>query len=118
MTKPKRKTSHPALRAPKRKPGRLIKMSKAEDRAVTSAAKTDPDNPPLGAALLARMRPVAKAAPELVTMARRRGRPKLDNPKQAIKLRLSPDVLTWFRATGRGWQTRIDAALRKVARLS
>ncbi len=95
-----------------------MKMSKAEDRAITAAAKMDPDNPPLDAALLARMRPVAKAAPELAVMARRRGRPKADNPKQAIKLRLSPDVLTWFRATGRGWQTRIDAALRKVAGLS
>jgi uncharacterized protein (DUF4415 family) len=94
-----------------------MKMSKAEDRAVTAAAKTDPDNPPLNAALLARMRPVTEAAPELVTMARRRGRPKADNPKRAIKLRLSPDVLIWFRATGRGWQTRIDTALRKAAGL-
>lgn len=117
MTKPRRETDRRASRSPKRRHGRPMKMSKAEDRAVTAAAKTDPDNPPLNAALLARMRPVTEAAPELVTMARRRGRPKADNPKRAIKLRLSPDVLIWFRATGRGWQTRIDTALRKAAGL-
>lgn len=45
----------------------------------------------------------------------RRGRPPLDNPKQAVKLRLDPDVLERWRASGPGWQTRINAALRKAA---
>ena len=43
----------------------------------------------------------------------KRGRPKAAAPKQAINIRLSPDVLTHFRATGPGWQSRIDAALKK-----
>jgi len=47
----------------------------------------------------------------------RRGRPRIANPKQAIKLRLDADVLAHFRSTGPGWQTRINAALRKVARI-
>jgi uncharacterized protein (DUF4415 family) len=47
----------------------------------------------------------------------RRGRPKLEHPKQAVKLRLDQDVLDHFRSTGRGWQTRINATLaRAVAR--
>jgi uncharacterized protein (DUF4415 family) len=47
----------------------------------------------------------------------RRGRPKLERPKQAVKLRLDQDVLDHFRATGPGWQTRINATLaRAVAR--
>ena len=33
--------------------------------------------------------------------------------KQRITLRLSPEVLAHFGATGKGWQTRIDAALRE-----
>ena len=33
--------------------------------------------------------------------------------KQRITLRLSPEVLAHFRATGKGWQTRMDAALRE-----
>jgi uncharacterized protein (DUF4415 family) len=45
------------------------------------------------------------------------GRPKSAAPKKSVHLRLSPDVLTHFRKTGRGWQTRIDEALRKAAKL-
>ncbi len=47
----------------------------------------------------------------------RRGRPKSDAPKQATSLRLDPDVLDHYRATGPGWQSRINQALRKAARL-
>lgn len=48
---------------------------------------------------------------------RRRGRPPLLNPKQAVKLRLDADVLAAYRKTGRGWQTRINADLRKARKL-
>lgn len=41
----------------------------------------------------------------------RRGRPPAARPKQAVNIRLSADVLERFRATGPGWQTRIDRAL-------
>jgi uncharacterized protein (DUF4415 family) len=44
----------------------------------------------------------------------RRGRPPLDRPKEAVKLRLSPEVLDHFRAGGPGWQTRINATLEKA----
>jgi uncharacterized protein (DUF4415 family) len=33
-------------------------------------------------------------------------------PKEVINIRLSPEVLSAFRATGTGWQTRVDGALR------
>jgi uncharacterized protein (DUF4415 family) len=46
-----------------------------------------------------------------------RGRPKSANPKRAVSLRLDPDVLAHFRSTGRGWQSRINALLRKAAKL-
>jgi uncharacterized protein (DUF4415 family) len=45
----------------------------------------------------------------------RRGRPPVgDRPKQAVKLRLSPGVLDHFRASGAGWQTRINETLEKA----
>ena len=44
----------------------------------------------------------------------RRGRPPSARPKQAVKLRLSPDVLEHFRASGDGWQTRINETLVKA----
>jgi uncharacterized protein (DUF4415 family) len=45
------------------------------------------------------------------------GRPKATAPKKSVHLRLSPDVLAHYRATGKGWQTRIDETLRKAAKL-
>jgi uncharacterized protein (DUF4415 family) len=44
---------------------------------------------------------------------RERGRPPLDTPKKLISLRLDKDVIDRFRAGGRGWQSRINAPLRK-----
>src|ERR1700761_5873527 len=46
-----------------------------------------------------------------------RGRPRSGNPKQPISLRLDPDVLAHYRRSGRGWQSRINAVLRKAAKL-
>ena len=42
----------------------------------------------------------------------RRGRPPLQRPKVAATIRLSPEAMGYFTAGARGWQTRIDAALR------
>jgi uncharacterized protein (DUF4415 family) len=47
----------------------------------------------------------------------RPGRPRSAAPKKSVHLRLSPDVLAHFRKSGAGWQTRIDEALRKLAKL-
>lgn len=46
----------------------------------------------------------------------RRGRPPSANPKVSTTIRLSRDVIDHFKAGGRGWQTRIDAALREWIR--
>lgn len=51
------------------------------------------------------------------TLLRRgRGRPPLDIPKKLVSLRLDQDVIDRFRAGGLGWQSRINAALRKHLR--
>ena len=44
----------------------------------------------------------------------RPGRPKSDAPNQQVTLRLDAAVLDGFRATGPGWQSRINAELRKA----
>jgi uncharacterized protein (DUF4415 family) len=46
----------------------------------------------------------------------RRGRPPLARPKEAVKLRLSPDVMDYFRGTGPGWQTRINEVLENAVK--
>jgi len=47
----------------------------------------------------------------------RRGRPKADKRKTLLSVRLDNDVIDHFRAAGPGWQSRINDALRKAARL-
>ena len=44
---------------------------------------------------------------------RGRGRPALDSPKKLVSLRLDQAVIESFRSSGPGWQSRINAALRK-----
>jgi uncharacterized protein (DUF4415 family) len=53
----------------------------------------------------------------LIRAARPAGRPKKEAPKEAVNIRLDPDVVAYFRAGGPGWQSRINAALRKAAGL-
>lgn len=47
-----------------------------------------------------------------------RGRPKSANSKQLVSVRYSPEVLAFFKATGEGWQSRMDGVLRHVSRRS
>jgi len=42
-----------------------------------------------------------------------RGRPKSCNPKVAVTIRYDAEIIATFRATGPGWQTRMNSALRE-----
>ena len=50
-------------------------------------------------------------------IARKHGRPKLEQPKEQVTLRLDTEVLTSYRNTGAGWQTRINDDLRKIRKI-
>jgi uncharacterized protein (DUF4415 family) len=78
----------------------------------------DPDDaPPFTRELAARAqisigdKIIREADPPL---GRRRGRPAKpeSDRKELVSLRLSPDILAWLRATGPGWQTRVEEMLR------
>lgn len=43
----------------------------------------------------------------------RRGRPKASSPKRALTVRYDAEVIDAFKATGKGWQTRMNAALKE-----
>ncbi len=47
----------------------------------------------------------------------RRGRPPAGSPKEPISIRIDAEVLERFRASGPGWQGRINAILRKAVGL-
>ncbi len=53
---------------------------------------------------------------KFANVAVRRGRPPVARPKVSTTIRLSQDVIDHFRADGKGWQTRIDEALREWIR--
>jgi len=75
-----------------------------EDKAITAAAKSDPDALPLTPGQL-------KAMVPLRTL---RGPPqKTGNAKQLVSVRYSPEVLAYFKSTGEGWQSRMDGVLRQ-----
>jgi len=75
----------------------------AEDRAITRAAKSDPDAQPLTPKQLKAMVPIQAL----------RGRPKSPNRKLLVSVRYSPEVVAYFKSTGEGWQSRMDGVLRK-----
>lgn len=81
-------------------------------------AKEDWDavnSPPLTDAELASARPFAEAFPKMAA-AIKRGRGEQKTPtKELTAIRLDRATLDAFRATGPGWQTRIDAILKKAA---
>ena len=52
------------------------------------------------------------------TKIKTRGRPKAVTTKEPVKLRLDADVLAALRASGEGWQTRINETLRASLRLA
>ena len=64
-------------------------------------------------------RPASDVLPKLfgkdaaqVLLKPKRGRPFSANPKEHVNIRLDADVLSAFRRTGSGWQTRLNNALR------
>ncbi|MDP9087454.1 MAG: BrnA antitoxin family protein [Pseudomonadota bacterium] len=85
-----------------------------------NAEKTDRDNPAWTKATFARSRKARDVLPEIfgsstaARMLKPRGRPKTGNARTSISLRLPPETLARWKATGPGWQTRMAEALQKA----
>ncbi|MFY9291564.1 MAG: BrnA antitoxin family protein [Methylorubrum rhodinum] len=65
---------------------------------------------------LSEMRPAREvmAADEFAAVTGR-GRPRAAKPKVSVTIRLDPDVVEAYKATGKGWQTKINATLKRSA---
>ena len=74
-----------------------------EDAAINAGIAADPDTVELTDAEMTQLRPL-------------RGRPPLARPKAALTMRVDADVLDALKATGPGWQTRINDLLRDAVR--
>lgn len=65
------------------------------------------------------MRPAKEVLPDIVeeyTRSRGQRGPQKEPVKERITIRLDADVVAHFRATGKGWQTRLNDALKKQIR--
>lgn len=89
-----------------------------EEAEIQEMIASDPDNPELTDEQIKQGKPFAEAFPDLAaSIQRSRGRPAVETPRQQISLRLDPDVIAKFKAGGKGWQGRMNDALRKAAGL-
>lgn len=77
-----------------------------EDASITAAALADPDAQPLTDDQLRAMVPLRSL----------RGRPPLTTRKELVSIRYSPEVVSFFKATGAGWQARMDSVLKAYVR--
>jgi uncharacterized protein (DUF4415 family) len=84
-------------------------------RGYTKADWDAVDSPELTDEQLAQGKPFAEAHPELAAnMRRTAGRPKLENARQPVTLRLAPDTLRRFEALGPDWRARMAEILDKA----
>jgi uncharacterized protein (DUF4415 family) len=88
---------------PKLKPG-TVSPTAEEDAAITEAANQDTDSLPF-----------TDEEWDMVKPKRGRGRPAQEVKKEPISIRLDVRVLEAFKATGEGWQTRMNDALLEYA---
>jgi uncharacterized protein (DUF4415 family) len=86
---------------------------KTDEAEIQAMIASDPDAPEATDEQLAAAQPFPEAYPALAKKMRRAaGRPKLDEPKVPVSIRLDADVLRKWKATGPGWQSRINEALK------
>jgi len=84
------------------------------------ATKTERDNPEWSEEDFRRAGPALEVLPKglAAVLPRRRGQrgPQREPVKQLVSLRLDREVVARFRATGEGWQTRVNEVLKEAAR--
>jgi uncharacterized protein (DUF4415 family) len=78
---------------------------------------SDADNPEWTDADFSRARPADELPAEIRAFFPKTRGPQKAPKKVALSIRLSAEVVDHFKATGPGWQSRIDEALKKVAGL-
>ena len=80
---------------------------------------SDPDAPEATDEQLAQAKPFDEVFPVLADAMRKNvgGRPKSENPKVSVSLRLDQEIVARFKASGPGWQTRMNNALREAVGL-
>jgi uncharacterized protein (DUF4415 family) len=91
----------------------LPPLTDEEEAEIQRQIAADPDAPEATDEQLAQAKPFAEVFPDLAESIKRgRGRPAVAKPLRQISIRLDPDVIDKFKATGKGWQNRINQVLK------
>ena len=98
---------------PKLKPTDIEPTSE-EDAAIRAGIALDSDTWELTGDDFARMKPASELTPHVVERATRRRGLQRAPIKERITIRLDADITAHFRATGPGWQTRLNDTLRQA----
>jgi uncharacterized protein (DUF4415 family) len=77
----------------------------------------DVQSPELTDEQMAKAKPFAEVFPELAASIRRGRGPNKAPTKKLVSLRLSGQVIEAYKARGPGWQSRIDADLRRINKI-
>lgn len=88
--------------------------SAAEESSIAGGIALDQDNPEWTAEDFAQARPASEMIPGLVTALRKNRGPQKAPTKQQVALRLDRDLVEALRATGAGWQGRVNEMLRRA----
>jgi uncharacterized protein (DUF4415 family) len=98
-----------------KQPKNIRDITDAEEVEIQKQIASDPDAPEATDEQIARAKPFAEALPELAAAMQRNlgGRPKSDNPKVSISIRLDREVVEKFKASGDGWQSRMNETLKR-----
>jgi uncharacterized protein (DUF4415 family) len=78
---------------------KLTRHSPAEEAEIQRGIESDPETFIPSDEQFAKMKPL--------------GRPRLESPKVQLTVRYDADIVEAFKATGEGWQTRMNNALRE-----
>jgi uncharacterized protein (DUF4415 family) len=98
------------------KSGSKRSLTDAEEAEVQRMIASDPDNPEATDEQIAQAKSFAEVFPALAEGIKRgRGRPRLDNAKEAVTLRLDPDVVARFKARGGDWRTKMAEAIKAAS---
>lgn len=90
-------------------------LTDEEEAEIQRMIESDPDNPEITDEQLKHPMTFEEAFPEMAErLKRERGRPKLENAREAVTLRLDPATLEKFKATGPDWRARMSAILDKA----
>ncbi|MFB9947340.1 BrnA antitoxin family protein [Rhizobium puerariae] len=92
-------------------PKHIKPITDEEEAEIQRQIAADPDDEDLSDEAAKRPMTFAQA------LQRQRGRPPVETPRRQISIRLDPEVIDHYKATGKGWQGRLNDDLRKAAGL-